>query len=249
MVQVTSVLAVQDFVKVDSLLTDARQIPPQPDLTFGIEALDNALCLNFGQLIAFQGKPAHAMCALLCVRAMLPKPLGPDCDVIFVDGGNNFDPYTISDSSAEQGLDTENVLERLHVSRAFTHHQLACIIIDKLPIAIRKFSAKLVVVSEITQLYCDPDVRDDDKEDASRIFAKTTRTLRMFAKQYQCLIVATNREPRNFLMDRTLTRAAHISVNAEQKPGLTQFSLKHPHLPPRTTITFAPGVKTLEGYL
>ena len=249
MVQFTSALAVQDFVKVDSLLIGALQVPPQPDLTFGVEALDNVLCLNFGQLIAFQGKPAHAMCTSLCVRAMLPQPLGPDCDVLFVDGGNNFDPYAISDSSVEQGLDTEKVLERLHVSRAFTHHQLACIITDKLPSAIRKFSAKLVVVSDITQLYCDPDVRDDDKEDASRIFAKTARALRMFARQYQCLIIATNPESRNFLLDRTLTRAAHMLVNVEQKAGLTQFSLKHPHLPSRTAIAFAPGVKALEGYL
>ncbi len=146
MVQFTSALAVQDFVKVDRFLI-GEQVPLQPDLTFGVEALDNALCLNFGQLIAFQGKPAHAMCTLLCVRALLPRPLGPNCDVLFVDGGNNFDPYAISDSSVEQGLDTEKVLERLHVSRAFTHHQLACIIIDKLPSAIRKFHAKLVVVS------------------------------------------------------------------------------------------------------
>ena len=248
MVQFTSALAVQDFVKVDSFLI-GEQVPLQPDLTFGVEALDNALCLNFGQLTAFQGKPAHAMCTLLCVRAMLPQPLGPNCDVLFVDGGNNFDPYAISDSSVEQGLDTEKVLERLHVSRAFTHHQLASIILDKLPRAIRKFRAKLVVVSDITQLYCDPDVRDDDKEDAMRIFAKTTRALRMFARQYQCLIVCTNLESRNSLMDRTLTRAAHVIVNIEQKPGLTQFLLKYPHLPSRTVIAFAPGVKTLDGYL
>jgi len=248
MVQFTSALAVQDFVKVDSLLIDARQ-EPQPDLTFGVEALDNALRLNFGQFIAFQGKPVRAMCTLLCVRAMLPQPLGPDCDVLFIDGGNSFDPYAISDSSVEQGLDTEKVLERLHVSRAFTHHQLASIIADKLPSAIRKFNAKLVVVSDITQLYCDPDVRDDDKEDAVRIFAKTTRTLRMFARQYECLIVATNFEPRNFLIDRSLTLAAHVLVSVEQKSGLTQFSLKSPNVPSRTVIAFAPSVKTLERYL
>src|SRR5271157_2419860 len=177
MAQFPSVLAVQDFVKVNSLLQSECQTPQQPSLTFGIEALDNALRLDFGQLIAFQGKPAHALCTLLCVRATFPQPLGPGCDVLFVDGGNSFDPYAISDSSATQNLDAEGVLESLHVSRAFTHHQLACIITDKLPLAIRKFNAKLVVVSDITNLYCDPDVRDDDKEDASRFFAKTARVL------------------------------------------------------------------------
>jgi len=248
MVQFTSPLAVQDFVKVDSLLS-GRQAS-HPDLTFGVEALDNVLTLNFGQFVAFHGKPALVLSMLLCVRATLPQPLGPDCDVVFADGGNNFDPYSISDFSIEHVLDAEKVLERLHVSRAFTHHQLACLIIDKLPYAIKKFRAKLIVVSDITQLFCDPDVRDDDKEDALRIFAKTTRTLRMLARKYQSLIVATTLELRNTLMERTLTHAAHVSVGIEQKAGLMEFSLlKHPHLPLRTAMTSPPGVKTLETYL
>ena len=248
MTQFSSALAVQDFVKVNRFLQSECQTS-QPDLTFGIEALDNVLCINFGQFIAFQGKPAHALCTLLCVRAMLPQPLGPDCNVLFVDGGNNFDPYAISDSSVTQNLDAECVLERLHVSRAFTHHQLACIITEKLPLAIRKFGAKLVVVSDITNLYCDPDVRDDDKEDALRIFAETARTLRMLARQHSCIIIATNLELRNSLMDHVLTRAAHVSLNVEQKISFTKFTLlKHPRLPP-STITFAPEVKTLESYM
>ena len=249
MTQPHSGLAVQDFVRVNSLLQYECKTLQQPSLTFGIEALDDVLRLNFGQFIAFQGKTAHALCTLLCVRAMLPQPLGPDCDVLFVDGGNNFDPYAISDCSITQSLDAENVLERLHVSRAFTHHQLACIITDKLPLAITKFNAKLVVVSDITNLYCDPDVRDDDKEDALRIFAKTARTLRTLARQHCCLIIATNLEFRNFLMEYVLKRDAHVSASIEQKHGLIKFSLlKHPHLPPCTT-TFAPDAKTLECYL
>ena len=109
MAQFPSALIVQDFVKVNSLLQSECQTPQQPSLTFGIEALDNVLSLNFGQFIAFQGKPVHALCALLCVRATLPQPLGPDCDVLFVDGGNNFDPYAISDSSVTQNLDARKV--------------------------------------------------------------------------------------------------------------------------------------------
>jgi RecA/RadA recombinase len=248
MVQLTTSLEVQGFVTVDRLLLNGQQTLPY--LTFGVEAFDSALTLNFGQFIVLQGKPSHALCLLLCVRAMLPHPLGPNCNALFIDGGNNFDPYSIANSSVEQGLDPESVLERLHVSRAFTHHQLACIIIDKLPQAIEDFKAKLVIISDISQLYCDPDVRDDDKDDSLRIFDKTVHTLRMFARQHQCLIIATNLEQRNLQMDRSLTHAAHAFVKIEQKPGLTQFSLlKHPHHPPRTSIATAPGVKILESYL
>jgi len=249
MTQASSALVVQDFVKVDNLLQNEYPASQRSDLTFGIETLDNALHLDFGQFIAFRGKTANFMCTLLCVRAMLPYPLGPDCDVLFVDGGNTFDPYAISDSSVTQNLDTEYVLDRFHVSRAFTPHQLACIIADKLPDAIRKFKAKFVVVSDITYLYCDPDVRDDDKEDAVRIFAKTVQALRVFARQHHCLIIATSLELRNSLMDRILERAAHVSLNIEQREGFTKISsLKHQNLPPYTII-FSPHIQTLERFM
>jgi RecA/RadA recombinase len=240
-------VAVEDFVKVNDLLLSRRQ-EAQPDLTSGVEALDKILRLNFGQFVALQGKPAHNFSMLLSVRATLPQPLGPDSDVVFIDGGNMFDPYFISDRSGEHGVDGENVLGRMHISRAFTYHQLACLTSEKLPLAMKKYRAKLAVVSDITQLYCDPDVRDDDKEDALRIFAQTTRSLRGLARQQQCLVIATNLEPRSVLMDRILAKTAHASARIEAKGSLTQFSvLKHPSLPPSTAI--ASSVRTLESYL
>jgi len=248
MAQLTTLLETQNFVRADCLTLNEHQT--LPDLTFGVEAFDSVLTLSFGQFAAFQGKTAHALSTLLCVRAILPQPLGPNCDVIFVDGGNNFDPYSISDNSVEQGLDPEKVLERLHISRAFTHHQLASIIIDKLPNAIEGFRAKLVVVSDITGLYCDPDVRDDDKDDSLQIFRKTVHTLRTLARQHRCLILATNLERRNSQMERSLEYATHVSAKIEQESGLTRFTLlKHPNLLPRTTIASMPGVKFLESYL
>ena len=248
MVRSSSLLECQNFVSADHLILHGCQT--LPDLTFGVEAFDSILTLSFGQFVAFQGKPAHTLCMLLCVRAVLPQPLGPNCDVLFVDGGNNFDSYSISDTSVEHGLDPERVLERLHISRAFTHHQLASIIIDKLPHAIEEFKAKLVVVSDITGLYCDPDVRDDDKDDSLRIFSKTVHTLRTLAGQHHCLILATNLEPRNFQMERSLEYATYVSVKIEQKFGLTRFTLlKHPHFLPRTIIAPLPGVNVLENYL
>jgi len=220
-----------------------------PGVTFGVEVFDNALTLKFGEFSVFQGKAAHALCMRFCVRAMLPQPLGPNCDVIFVDGGNNFDPYSLSSLAVEHGLAPEDVLKRIHVSRAFTHHQLACLIIDKLPSAIETFAAKLVIVSDITQLFCDPDVRDDDQDDSLQIFAKAVQTLRMLTRQFQCLILATNLKHRSLQMERSLTHAAHVSARIEQNTRLTQFSLlKHPIRPPCTTIASMPDVKLLESY-
>ena len=248
MVPLNCKVTVESFVKVNELLGKREQL--QADLTSGMEVMDVILRLNFGQFVTFQGNHANALSMLLCVRATLPQPLGPDCDAVFVDGGNLFDPYYISDRSVEHSLDTEKVLERLHVSRAFTHHQLACLITDKLPPAIKKFRAKLVVVSNITQLYRDPDIQDEDKEDALRTFAKTVRKLASLARQQKCLIIATNLESRNTLMDHILTQAAHVAATIEQKGNLIRFSLqKHPWLPPSTAVAPSLGIVTLESYL
>jgi hypothetical protein len=170
--------------------------------------------------------------------------------VIFVDGGNDFDPYAVSEYSAEMGLDPENVLERIHICRAFTHHQLACALTDKLPRALETFKARLIIVSDITCLFCDPDVRDDDKEDALQIFNKTVRTLRTLTRQHHCLIIATNLEQRNPEMESRLTHTTNVLVSIEQNRGLTRFGLlKHPHLPLRTTLASTPSVRVLENYL
>src|SRR2546426_725267 len=74
-----------------TLLRDGRS-----DLATGIGLLDEALVLRFGQLVILQGKPSNALSHLLLVRAINPLPLGLDSDVVFVDGGNVYDAYTVS---------------------------------------------------------------------------------------------------------------------------------------------------------
>ncbi len=103
-----------------TFLRDARS-----DLTTGIESLDETLILRFGQLVTLQGEPSNALSHLLCVRAINPLPPGLDSDVVFVDGGNVFDAYPVSRHAFSLGLDQEKTKLRIHLSRAFTHHQLS----------------------------------------------------------------------------------------------------------------------------
>src|SRR5947199_588146 len=102
-----------------TLLRDVRS-----DLPSGIELLDETLVLRFGQLVTLQGEASNALSHLLSVRAVYPLPPGKDSDVVFVDGGNCFEVITVSRHAFSLGLDQEKTKLRIHLSRAFTHHQL-----------------------------------------------------------------------------------------------------------------------------
>src|SRR5207249_9916591 len=97
-----------------------------------------------------------------------------DSDVVFVDGGNGFDVCTVSLHAFSLELDQEKTRLRIHLSRAFTHHQLSGLITERLAGAIDECAARLAIVSDITALYCDPDVKE--KREAFDLFSKNIRS-------------------------------------------------------------------------
>jgi Rad51 len=210
---------------------------PEPDLSTGIAAFDRALVLKFGQLLVLQGKPAYHISLLLCARATSPSSrVG---EVVFMDGGNNFDTYAISNYSMALGLDLEKVRGRIHLSRAFTHHQLALLTGEKLASALKENSAKLAIVSDITALYCDPDVKD--KEEALDVFRKSIKNLASLAEQSSTLIIITNLESRDQKMENSLFYSAHAFAKLEDKGPITRMTVtKHPFNVPKEAVTFDP---------
>ncbi len=216
----------------------------QPHLTSGIESLDRTLILKRGQFAALQGDESHALSLLLCVRATLPPPRGLDSEVVFIDGGNLFDTYTVSSHPVSLDLRPEKVQERIHLSRAFTHHQIHSLIVDKLPSVIDRYNAKLVVVSDITALFCDPDVRD--KREALDVFRNSIRFLATIAEQRNMLVLATNLKTRNRTMDSALMRTAHISAKLTGRGAYTQLTVtRHPFTPEREEVVATLDNQTL----
>lgn len=203
----------------------SRQL--QPDLTTGVDAIDRILVLKKGQLVYLQGEPSHALSLLLCVRATLPIPKGIDSDVVFIDAGNIFDAYAISQHAINIGLDLAKIQERIHLSRAFTHHQVCNLIMDKLPVALEEYKASVAVVSDVTALFCDPDVRD--KKESIDIFRKSIRFIAETAEDHNMLIIVTNLKARNKSMEDTLTTTAHVSASIKEKATYTQLTVtRHP---------------------
>src|SRR3989442_694573 len=169
----------------NTLLREVRS-----DLPSGIELLDETLALRFGELVSLHGEASNALSHLFCVRAINPLPPGLDSDVVFVDGGNVFDSYTVSRHAFNLGLDQERTKLRIHLSRAFTHHQLSGFITEKLAGAIDECDARMAVVSDITSLYCDPDVKE--KREPLELFSKNVRSLATLTVHRNMIIIVPN---------------------------------------------------------
>lgn len=181
----------------------------RPSLTWRIEDPDRTLCLGLGQLAVLQGESSHRLSLLFCAVATVPPPQGFGSDVIFIDGGNLFDSSQISQQSIVLGLGREEVQNRIHLSRAFTHHQLSSLIREKLPYALDKYNAKLAVVSDITLLYCDPDVREE--KEALDLFNEDVSSLSKLAKRKEVLVLVTILRSRNQNMESSLKPFENVS--------------------------------------
>ena len=219
-----------------------------PSVTTGIDTIDKMLVLQLGQLVSLEGDAAHSLSLLLSVRAINPIPPGLDSDIVYVDGGNNYDAYTVSHHAVNHGLDPAKTQERIHLSRAFTHHQLGSLIEEKLPNALDQYDARLAIVSDITALYCDPDVRD--KKEALDLFNKNVRFLANLAEHKHILIIITNLQSRSKSMSNSLTRTAHVSAKLADHGAYIQLTVvRHPFIPEQETEVVTLDDQTLARYL
>ena len=172
-----------------------------------------------------------SLSSLLCVRAQLPPQLGGlGSDVVFVDGGNTFRLYQVARLAQFHQLNPKKVLERIYISRAFTAYQMTVLVIEKLKETVKKYDAKLVIISDIAGFFLD---RDIPEEETRRIFSQVTAYLSTFAKENQVVLVTTypphqDTRRNNFLKTLTCGRA-NVVISLRQTKYDREFVLeKHP---------------------
>ncbi len=140
--------------------------------------------------------------------------------VLYVDGANAFDPYILSTLARDAGQPPKAVLQRLHLSRAFTCHQLETLIAERLPGAIAHHRPGLVVVSGWSHLFHDENV---PAHEAFRLFQNTVGQIRALAEAGQPILATHPLEPvtsRLRPLGETLTRVADGVVRLREEEGL-----------------------------
>jgi hypothetical protein len=160
---------------------------------------------------------------LLCVRAQLGNPTGLHSSAIFIDGGNSFDAYAASNYATKYRIEPSLALSRIHISRAFTYFQLASLLTEKLPSALTHYSSKFAVVSDITGLFQDPEIKD--KQEAYRVFQRVIRSLSAIAEITDSLVIVTSFRQDIKPFDTALTQTMHTTILAEEHGTFMRFVL------------------------
>ena len=172
-----------------------------------------------------------SLASLLCVRAQLPTQLGGlGSNVIFIDGGNTFRLYQVARLAQLHKLNPKEALDRIYISRAFTAYQITSLVMDKLKETVKKYNAKLVILSDIAGFFLDKDVPE---EEARSVFSQVTAYLSKFARENQVVLIATyppHQETRRNSYLHTLTCArANVVIALRQSQYDREFVLeKHP---------------------
>jgi len=201
-------------------------------LTFGIKELDTLFeGLRCGQFNVFHGSmKCHVLSELLCVRSQLPDAMGGlESSVIFLDGGNLFDPYLISETARLNGLDPEETLKNIWISRAFTSYQMTALITERLSQILDREKSRLVVISEATTLYCDADI---GSAEAKKTFNYVTLYLWNLVRERNIILLVTSSSSsskRKRCLEQYLLGRADVAARVETgNPHIKIFLEKHP---------------------
>ncbi len=90
--------------------------------------------------------------------------------VLVADGANSFDPYVVSKFARKEGFQPDELLKEISIARAFTCHQLATLIRERLDPVVPPGASALVVFLGPCTMFFDEDVPG---EEAALLFRKT----------------------------------------------------------------------------
>jgi len=208
-------------------------------LSFG-NYLDECGGVYSGQLTVLYGENAcQSIAERLCVRSQLPVDLGGfNAASVFIDGGNTFDLYQVSDYASVLQLERDEVLSRIKVSRAFTCYQLVNLILEKLPELLGEEKVGLIVIANLLCMFLDADV---DFKEAKQTVNFLSAFLARFSYENDVAIAITcplSKNNHEASLRQFLTSRARVVLKAERTGQDTTFLLeKHPLKPCPTRIT------------
>ncbi|MEF8848246.1 MAG: DNA repair and recombination protein RadA [Candidatus Thermoplasmatota archaeon] len=163
----------------------------------------------FGEFGSAKTQIAHQ----LCVTVQLPEDKGGlDSHAIFIDSEGTFRPERIVQMSEAYELDPEEVLEKIHVARAYnSNHQM--LLAEKVKELSKDIPAKLLIVDSLTSAFRAEYVGRGALADRQQKLNKHMHDLFRWGNLFNGLVCATNQvsaKPDTFFGDPTRPIGGHI---------------------------------------
>lgn len=149
----------------------------------------------------------------MCVNVQLPKDKGGlDAHVFYIDTENTFRPDRIKQMAEAYELDPEEVLNKIHVARAYnSSHQM--LLVDKAKELAKEFPAKLLVVDSLTSQFRAEFIGRGALADRQQKLNKHMHDLLRWSDLNNGAVVVTNQvssKPDAFFGDPTRPIGGHI---------------------------------------
>ncbi len=129
-----------------------------------------------------------------------------DRDALFVDGGNSFNPYSLSRIAKSFGAEPRKVLSRIHVARAFTDYQMDALI-HGLQDAVERWNPAVLAISYLPSLF--------SGSDGMRLFEPLLEHLKLLTASSD-VITAITSFGGSWYGDRLLASRADRVIRIEQ---------------------------------
>ncbi|MDR0778309.1 MAG: DNA repair and recombination protein RadA [Methanomassiliicoccaceae archaeon] len=187
-------------------------------LTTGSKAFDELMGggLESQSIVEFYGEFGSCksqVCFQLAVNATLPEEQGGlDSDVLMIDSENTFRPERIIQMAEHLGVDSNDVLRRIHVARAFnSQHQI--LLVDKAIEMAQEKKVKLMIVDSLTSHFRAEYIGRGALAERQQTLNRHMHELLNFATLNNAIIAVTNQvaaKPDAFFGDPTRPIGGHI---------------------------------------
>ena len=147
----------------------------------------------------------------------LPRLLFAKKQILYLDGANQISPLLLARFARERGLDPSSVNSLIRVARAFTCFQLTELV-RRVPKTLERFSADVLIVTALPDLYFDEDVRDREARASFEHALEGLRNVALLSLSIAVFSDATSfKTKRRDFFQRLRTQADHV-VKVESTP-------------------------------
>ena len=133
---------------------------------------------------------ASDMLHLTCLRALVEL----DEEVIWIDGGNAVEPYTLSALCKRFCFDAHEMLSMVNIARAFTAYQLVSLIDDMLADEADRSVPAMIIVSSLSDMFMDKDMR---RSESHQLLRRCAERIAEVTRSKETITVVTSHTPRH----------------------------------------------------